>query len=325
MITATGFVIAGLILLTWSADRLVYGSAAIARNFGVSPLVVGMTIIAMGSSAPEMMVSATASLMGHPDTAVGNVLGSNITNIALVLGVAACIRALHIQSVLLKRELPLLLIVTLFGCWVLSDRYLSRLEGIILLVGFFVLILLLLRLVLSNKNQQDPMVSEHEAEVPDNVSNRAAWLWTLVGLILLPLSAQLLVKGATDIAVYFGVSDLVIGLTIVAIGTSLPELAATVASVTKGEDEMALGNIVGSNLFNILAVLGIAGSIEPATLDHDAGGRDMYAMLGLTLALLASAYATRNGKRRIYRWQGILFLLCFAGYEIMLFINHSAQ
>lgn len=322
MITASGLVLAGLILLTWSADRLVYGSAAIARNFGISPLVIGMTIIAMGSSAPEMMVSATASLLGHPDTAVGNVLGSNITNIALVLGVAACIRALHIQSILLKRELPLLLLVTLLGSWVLSDRFLSRTEGIALLIGFFALILLLLKLALSNKDQQDPMVSEHESEVPDGVSNLAAWIWTLVGLILLPLSAQLLVIGATDIAHYFGVSDLVIGLTIVAIGTSLPELAATVASVAKGEDEMALGNIVGSNLFNILAVLGIAGSIEPATLDQNAGGRDMYVMLGLTLALLASAYAMRNGKRMIYRWQGVLFLICFIAYQAMLLASN---
>lgn len=325
MIIASGFVIAGLILLTWSADRLVYGSAAIARNFGVSPLVIGMTIIAMGSSAPEMMVSATASVLGHPDTAVGNVLGSNITNIALVLGVAACIRPLHIQSILLKREMPLLLVVTLLGCWVLSDRFLSRPEGIALLIGFFALILLLLRLALTNKAPNDPMITEHESEVPDGVSNSAAWMWTIIGLVMLPLSAQLLVKGATDIAHFFGVSDLVIGLTIVAIGTSLPELAATIASVAKGEDEMALGNIVGSNLFNILAVLGIAGSIQPATLDQNAGGRDMYVMLGLTLALLASAYAMRNGKRRIYRWQGILFLLCFIGYEVMLFISHSSH
>ena len=323
MLIASLMVLAGLLLLGWSADRLVFGSASLARNMGIPPLVIGMTIIAMGSSAPEMMVSATASYSGHPDQAVGNVLGSNITNIALVLGITLLLRALSVGSVVLRREIPLLIVVTAAAAWVLSNGYLSRAEGVVLLISFFALLGGLLWLVMRGNNESDPLVEEQISEVPKDVATSTAILWTIVGLIVLPISAKLLVEGATDIAHIFGVSDLVIGLTIIAIGTSLPELAASIAAVRKGEDDMVIGNIVGSNLFNILAVLGIAGSIAPSDLDPNAAGRDLYVMGGITLILVLFSYAAAKHKI-LPRWLGLILLACFVGYEILLYLTETA-
>lgn len=322
MLLATTMVIAGLILLGWSADRLVYGSASLARNMGISPLVIGMTIIAMGSSAPEMVVSATASLKGQPDVAVGNVLGSNITNIALVLGATLLVRSLSISSGMLRREIPLLILISTAAAWILHDAYLSRTEGIVLLIGFAALIIGLLKMALASKGE-DPMVAEQSSEVPENVATSKAVLWTLVGLVLLPISANILVSGATDIARFFGVSDLVIGLTILAIGTSLPELAASIAAVRKGEDDMVIGNVVGSNLFNILAVLGIAGSLAPAAINPNAAGRDLYAMLLITLLLVVVSYAAFRAKL-LKAWFGALLLCCFVGYQILLYLSETS-
>ncbi|MCM2678617.1 calcium/sodium antiporter [Echinimonas agarilytica] len=319
MLLATAMIIIGLILLGWSADRLVYGSASIARNFGISPLIIGMTIIAMGSSAPEMMVSATASFMGRPDTAVGNVLGSNITNIALVLGVTLLFKSLSISSTILRREIPLLIIVTGLSGWILHDAYLSFVEGIILLLGFIGLLGALLRLGMTSRGD-DPLVQEQASEVPDDVPTGKAILWTIVGLIVLPISAHILVTGSTEVARALGMSDLVIGLTILAIGTSLPELAASIAAVRKGEDDMVIGNIVGSNLFNILAVLGIAGTIAPAELDPAASGRDLYSMLGITGLLVVVSYAAAKAKV-LGRWFGFILLAAFIAYEILLYTS----
>lgn len=321
MLFAIAMVIAGLFLLGWSADRLVYGSASLARNMGISPLIIGMTIIAMGSSAPEMMVSATASWQGRPDTAVGNVLGSNITNIALVLGATLLLRALTISSTILRREIPLLILITGAAAWALHDAYLSLTEGVLMLVGFAALILGLLKMALNSKGE-DPMVVEQSSEVPDNVPTTKAIFWTLVGLVILPISANILVSGATDIAQFFGVSDLVIGLTILAIGTSLPELAASIAAVRKGEDDMVIGNIVGSNLFNILAVLGIAGSISPDHLDANAAGRDLYAMLAITLLLVVVSYAAYQAKQ-LRAWFGVVLIACFIGYQALLYFSET--
>lgn len=323
MLLASVMVIFGLILLGWSADRLVFGSAALARNMGIAPLIIGMTIIAMGSSAPEMMVSAAASIMGRPDTAVGNVLGSNITNIGLVLGVTLLLRALSVSSIVLRREIPLLIVITSVAGWVLHDGHLSRAEGIVLLVAFFALLGGLLWMAMAG-DKDDPLVAEQASEVPDNVATGKAVMWTIIGLVVLPLSAQLLVSGATDIAREIGVSDLVIGLTILAIGTSLPELAASIAAVRKGEDDMVIGNVVGSNLFNILAVLGIAGSIAPADLDQAAAGRDLYAMAAITLLLVVVSYAAKS-RRQLPRWFGLLLLACFVGYELLLYVSEISK
>ncbi|GAB7218573.1 calcium/sodium antiporter [Vibrio comitans] len=317
MIVAICLLVVGLIMLVWSADRLVFGSAALARNFGISPLVIGMTILAMGSSAPEMMVSATAALEGKTDTAIGNVLGSNIANIALILGITALVKPLSISSGVLRRELPLMIGVTLIAGGIMWNNYLGFMEGVLLVVLFIAFIVTMLRISRAEKLKGDTMISEQESEVPDGVDNKKAAFWVVVGLIILPISADLLVNNAVIIAKYFGMSDLVIGLTIIAVGTSLPELAASLAGVMKGEDDMAVGNIIGSNVFNILAVMGIPGLLNPSFLNEDAMSRDFWVMLGVSLLLVVMALGKSRSINRIEG--GILFLLFIAyqGYLIM--------
>lgn len=320
MLEAVSFLIVGLILLVWSADRLVYGSAALARNFGISPLVIGMTILAMGSSAPEMMVSATAALADKSDTAVGNVLGSNIANIALILGITALIKPLSVSSAVLRRELPLMLMVTLIAGIILWDSYLSY-DGVILLSLFVGFILLMLKISREDNNKDDVLLEEQESEIPEGVKNSSAFLWMVVGLILLPMAADLLVDNAVFIAKEFGMSDLVIGLTIIAVGTSLPELAASLAGVLKGEDDMAVGNIIGSNVFNILAVMGLPGIINPSIVNDLAMGRDFWVMLGLSLILVPMALGK---SRSINRFEGSILFMAFAAYQAYLFMNMAA-
>jgi len=310
--------LAGLVGLIWSADKFVYGSAAIARNFGLPPLIIGLTIVAMGSSAPEIMVAVTASLDGAANTAIGNALGSNITNIALVLGVTVLLQPLIVHSQLLNRELPILLLVSAIAGYMLFDQVLTLAEGVILLTLFFVTIGGLCWLTLRDHTKNDKLVNEAQDEVPEGVSNKAATLWIVLGMIILPLSSHFVVEGASDIARYFGMSDLVIGLTIIAIGTSLPELAACIASIKNNEHDLALGNIVGSNIFNILAVLAVPALIAPGTFDANAAGRDMYIMLGLTGLLFAMCWQI-FGKRTITRLEGGVLVAIFIGYQILLF------
>ncbi|EAS63681.1 calcium/sodium antiporter [Photobacterium angustum] len=319
MLEAIVLLCVGLVLLVWSADRLVYGAAALAKNFGVAPLVIGMTILAMGSSAPEMMVSATAALAGKTDTAVGNVLGSNIANIALILGITAMLKPLSIGSTIIRRELPLMLGVTVIAGLLLWDNYLGRMEGAFLAVLFVLFLLAMLKISKSSKN--DPLAEEQEAEIPTGVKNSTAIIWVFIGLGLLLYSSDMVVESAVVIAKHYGMSDLVIGLTIIAVGTSLPELAASIASIYKGEDDMAVGNIIGSNVFNILAVMGIPGLLNPSVLSPLAMGRDFYVMLGLSVLLLLMALGKR---RRINRVEGGILVLCFIAYQAYLFLNISA-
>ncbi|HIF9085004.1 TPA: calcium/sodium antiporter [Photobacterium damselae] len=321
MLEAVVLLCVGLALLVWSADRLVFGSAALARNMGVAPLVIGMTILAMGSSAPEMMVSATAALAGKTDTAVGNVLGSNIANIALILGVTAMLKPLAIGSTIIRRELPLMLVVTLIAGALLWDNYLGFAEGVLLLILFVLFLLAMLYISKKAKQEGDVMVDEQESEIPQNVSNTASFIWIIVGLALLLYSSDMVVESAVTIAKYYGMSDLVIGLTIIAVGTSLPELAASVASVLKGEDDMAVGNIIGSNVFNILAVMGIPGILNPSAISPLAMGRDFYVMLGVSVLLLIMALGKN---RRINRVEGGILLICFIAYQAYLFYNLAA-
>ena len=307
----------GLIVLSWSADRFVYGASALAKNIGISPMMIGLTIVAMGSSAPEIVVSAMASANGNMNTAVGNALGSNFTNIALVLGITALVKPLVVASTTLKRELPALLVITLIAVAFLFDGELASYEGLILM-GLFVFVLAMMAWLSLQVDKEDPLVAETADEIPSNVSTTSALIWVGVGLVLLPLSAHFLVDSAVEIARYFGISDLVIGLTIIAFGTSLPELAASIAGVLKGEDDLALGNIIGSNIFNLLAVLGMPGLIAPGLLDPDVFNRDMWVMLGLTLLLFLFSFDL-IGKRIISRTNGALFLASFIGYQIWLF------
>ena len=314
MVTSFVILILGFAALVWSADRFVYGAAALAKNFGVPTLIVGLTVVAMGSSAPEMMVSASAALANKTDTAVGNAVGSNITNILLVLGITALLRPLSVSSSTLKREIPLVLLVSIATWYIFSDNYFSFFEGAALLFGFVVFIGGLIFVSLRAKNQDDPFVSEACDEVPDNVPTKKAVFWLVVGMILLPVSSHFLVGSAVDIAKFFGLSDLVIGLTIIAIGTSLPELAASIAGVLKNEDDLALGNIVGSNIFNILAVLPLAGLINPSVIDASVANRDVIIMIGATLALIAMSLNFR-GQRRINRIEGGLLIVAFMIYQ----------
>jgi cation:H+ antiporter len=307
----------GLIVLSWSADRFVYGASALAKNIGISPMMIGLTIVAMGSSAPEIVVSAIASANGNMNTAVGNALGSNITNIALVLGITALVKPLLVSSTTLKRELPALLIISLIAIGFMYDGELKSYEGIILL-GLFIFVLAMMAWLSLQVDKEDPLVAETADEIPKGVSNTSALIWIGVGLVILPLSAHFLVNSAVEIARYMGISDLVIGLTIIAFGTSLPELAASVAGVLKGEDDLALGNIIGSNIFNLLAVLGMPGLIAPGILDPDVYNRDMYVMLGLTLLLFLFSFDL-IGKRTISRTNGFILLACFIGYQFWLF------
>ncbi|QXO17723.1 MULTISPECIES: calcium/sodium antiporter [Vibrio] len=321
MLEAIAFLIVGLILLVWSADKLVFGSAALARNVGISPLVIGMTILAMGSSAPEMMVSATAALEGKTDTAVGNVLGSNIANIALILGITALIKPLSISSTVIRRELPLMLGVTLLAGALLWDNQLGFYEGVLLFVLFALFILAMLKISRSEQSNGDALLEEHESEIPQGVSNMKAGMWVVIGLILLPIAASMLVDNSVVIAKYFGMSDLVIGLTIIAIGTSLPELAASLAGVLKGEDDMAVGNIIGSNVFNILAVMGLPGILNPSVLSEHAMGRDFWVMLAVSVLLLMMALGK---SRSINRIEGTILFVAFLAYQIYLFMNMTA-
>ncbi|MGF1685829.1 calcium/sodium antiporter [Photobacterium japonica] len=321
MLEAIVFLCIGLGLLVWSADRLVYGAAALAKNFGVTPLVIGMTILAMGSSAPEMVVSATAALDGKTDTAIGNVLGSNIANIALILGITALIKPLSISSAIIRRELPLMMGVTIIAGLLMWDNYLGFWEGVLLILLFVIFLLVMLKISRQAKAEGDPLADEQESEIPEGVSNKAALIWTVIGLVLLPYAASMLVDSAVTIAKYFGMSDLVIGLTIIAVGTSLPELAASIASLAKGEDDMAVGNIIGSNVFNILAVMGIPAVLNPDVLNADVMGRDYWVMFGVSVLLVLMALGKR---RRINRAEGLILLTAFIAYQGYLLYNLAA-
>ncbi|WP_297822623.1 calcium/sodium antiporter [uncultured Paraglaciecola sp.] len=317
MILEACYFLIWLIVLSWGADRFVFGASVLAKNIGVSPMIIGLTIVAMGSSAPEIMIAATASFNGNIDTAVGNALGSNITNIALVLGLTALLKPLSIASSTLKKEMPVLLLVSLLAVYFLSDHLLLKIEGIILITLFFAVIGGL-TWVSFNMEKGDPLQPETENEIPSGVSTSIAVMWLIVGMILLPTSAYFMVDSAEVIARYFGLSELVIGLTIIAIGTSLPELAACIAGVLKNEDDLALGNIIGSNIFNLLAVLAMPGLIAPGVIDENAATRDSYVMLGLTILLIVFSFNLKGG-RCINRMEGMCLITCFCAYQYLLF------
>ncbi|EWH09134.1 CaCA family Na(+)/Ca(+) antiporter [Catenovulum agarivorans DS-2] len=312
-----------LAALMWSADKFVYGAAALARNLGLSPLIIGLTIVAMGSSAPEMMVAATASMADKPDTAIGNVIGSNITNITLVLGVTALLKPMLVGSVAVRRELPIILATSLVAVYFIYDLQFTRTEGILLAILFVLTIGYLAYASIHKTPEQaaSPDLYEDELsdDVPEGVPVYMAVIWLIIGLAILLLSSDFLVDSAVFIAKEFGISDLVIGLTIIAIGTSLPELAASIAGVIKGEDDLALGNIVGSNIFNALAVLCIPGIIAPGAVDPSAVTRDSLVMIAVTVLLILMAIGISKGPRSINRIEGGILLACFIAYQYVLF------
>lgn len=314
-------VVAGLVLLVWGSNRFVFGASATARNLGVSPLVIGLTIVGAGTSAPEAMVSATAALSGNPGVSIGNALGSNIANIGLVLGVTALVRGVMVRSKIFRLEFPIMFGVMGLAWFLLGDGTLNESDGLILGLAF--LFLLLFMMVIAVRAQHsDPLQREFAKEIPADVGTAIALVWFLVGLAALLLGSRAIVWGALSIARSFEVSDLLIGLTVVAVGTSLPQLAASITSVLKNEPDIAVGNVIGSNMFNLLPVLALPGLIAPSMVPPEALQRDFPVMLTLSAALLVMAWGFR-GAGRIARWEGGVLLLAFVGYQGLLYVSAS--
>lgn len=312
MLTEIVAILAGFALLIWAADRFVSGAAAIATNLGVSTLVVGLTIVGLGTSAPEILVSAIAAIDGNPGLSIGNAIGSNITNIGLILGITALVMPLSVASRTLMREYPLLLGISLLTMVLLLDQHLGVMDGIILIVLLIGVIYLMYRT--ARKGADAELAREIIAEMPETMPTAKAVLWLLAGLVGMIIASRLLVWGAVEVARLIGVSDLIIGLTVVAIGTSLPELATSITSALKNEADLAIGNVLGSNLFNLLAVLPIAGLVVPGDISSEIPLRDMPVMLALTLAIAGVAWS-RKGTHEIARSDGILLLTGFLAYQ----------
>ena len=306
-------VIAGLALLTWGADRFVHGAASAARNLGIAPVLIGLTIVAFATSAPEILVSIVASSQHQPGLAIGNAIGSNIVNIGLVLGLTALIRPIKIESATLRREMPALLAVTLLTVSLFLDSFLSRIDGIVMLTGLAIVMLWLVRLGLRSA-ANDPIKMDYEAEIPSDVRMPVAVTWLIIGLGALLIGAELLVNGAVGIARLLDVSDVVIGIIVVAFGTSLPELAVSLASALKGEYGLAIGNIVGSNIFNLLAVIGIAATIAPSPLPPSVLSLHIFVMVAFTLVLFAMTY-DYDGGSELSRLEGLALLIAYVVYD----------
>jgi cation:H+ antiporter len=306
-------VIIGLTLLIWGADRFVHGAAAIARNLGVAPLMIGLTIVAFATSAPEILVSIVAALRDEPDLAIGNALGSNIANIGLVLGTTALIRPIELKSATLRREMPALLAVSLLTVALFLDSVLTRVDGFVLLIALIIVIIWLVRLGLRS-SATDPMQADFEAEIPKDMKTGRAAIWLVVGLGSLLVGADLLVDGAIDIARAAGVSEVVIGVTLVALATSLPELAVSAVSALRGEYGLAIGNIVGSNIFNLLAVIGVAAAIQPATMPPSVLSLHIFVMVAFTLVLFAMTYEY-DGRGAISRFEGFMLVVAYLAFS----------
>ncbi|MBK6547028.1 MAG: calcium/sodium antiporter [Arcobacter sp.] len=311
-------VVLGFALLVWSADRFVDGAASTAKHLGMPSLLIGILIVGFGTSAPEMVVSAIAAYEGNPALALGNAIGSNIVNIALILGITAIVAPIAVNSKIVKKEIPLLLLIVLFTGYLLLDNTLTLFEGVILLAGFFALVLW--SVFAAFRSRGDSFEDQMDIELNEDImSLKVGIMWLVFGLILLIASSRLLVWGAVGVANSFGVSDLIIGLTIVALGTSLPELAASVIAARKGEHDIAIGNVVGSNMFNLLAVIGIAVVIAPMNnIPLEVLQRDWIIMLLLTIALFVMAYGFKGRNGRINRVEGTILILCYVAYNTYL-------
>jgi len=331
MLLSSVAIIVGFLLLIWSADRFVVGASGIALNSGVSPLIIGLTIVGFGTSAPEMIVSAVAAFEGTPSLAVGNAIGSNITNIALVLGFTALLIPLSVDSKILKREYPIMFFIMLSVWILLWDGKLSHGDGYALIFGMFILMTAVTMMGIKESRlsgtadskrdgvqESDTLEQEFADEIPKDMSTLTAFLWLFIGLLVLLISSRMLVWGAVNIAHEYHVSELVIGLTIVAIGTSLPELAASISSALKNEHEIAIGNIIGSNMFNLLGVLGIPGIITGVTLDASVLDRDYPVMMILSVLLFIFAFGFK-GKGKINRFEGGILLIAYISYMFVIY------
>lgn len=312
-------IIAGISLLVWGADRFVIGASGIASNLGLPPMIIGLTIVGFGTSAPEILVSGMAAIQGNTGLAIGNSLGSNIANIGLILGITALIVPLNVHSDTLRREYPILLAISLGTLLLMLDGTLGRVDGLVLLGGLAAMLFAMVQIG-RRSLASDPITAEILDELPKGMTTAKAVLNFSLGLALLLFSSRILVWGAVNIATAYGVSDLIIGLTIVALGTSLPELAASIASALKNEHDIAIGNVIGSNMYNLLAVLAVPALIAPGPFDPLVLTRDMPMMIGLTLTLVIISYGF-GGAGRINRIEGFLLLLAFLAYQGVLFMH----
>ena len=315
-------VLVGLALLIWGADRFVVGAGAMARNLGVPTLLIGLTVVGIATSAPEILVSIVAAMSDRPFLAIGNAIGSNIANIALVLGAIAVFRPIDVTSKTLQREMPALLAVTLLSVSLFLDLSLSRIDGLVMLAALTVVMYWIVRLGYRS-NTDDPIEAEYEAEIPKDMPMVHALLWFLLGLVVLLAGAELLVNGSSNIARAAGISELVIGVTLVAIGTSLPELAVSLISALKGDQGLAIGNIIGSNMFNLLAVIGAAAIISPTEVETVVLSLHLFVMIAFTLVLFAMAY-NYSGAGRINRLEGTALLMAFFAYHYYVMSQSAA-
>ena len=299
----------GFALLIWSADRFVIGAVGLARQFDIPPIVIGVVIIGFGTSAPELLISGVSAWQGNSGLAIGNAVGSNIANIALILGVTAILTPIMVSRQTLLREFPILLFATGLVWLLLQDRHLSFTDALILMLSLFIAIGFL---TFASKTTNQELETKQDCNLPSSL------FWTLLGLVLLLISSNILVSSSIKLAHVFGVSDLVIGLTIVAIGTSLPELAASVTGALKHHTDLAIGNVVGSNIFNTLGVVSVPGFFHSYAIPKEVLQRDFPIMIGLTLFILVLAFTTQKG-RGMYRVSGILLLVCFVGFQITIY------
>jgi len=311
---------AGFALLAWSAARFVEGASAIARHLDIPPLIIGLTVVSIGTSAPEIVFSGIAAWQGNTGLSVGNAIGSNIINTSLILGIGALVTPLGVHSSIIRRELPVLLLVMGLAYVLLIDHTLGRLDGLLLLSGMFAVVFWIIRVGMRTQAARDPLGEEYAQELPVGLGIGRASLLLVVGALVLVASSRLLVWGAASLASALGVSDLIIGLTIVALGTSLPELAATVMSALRSEHDIALGNIIGSNMFNLLAVLGLPGLIQPGPVDPLVLTRDYPVMVGITLAMFFMAYGFRR-PGQVNRIEGALLVFAYGAYQTLLYFT----
>lgn len=317
MLLATALLIIGLLLVVYGADRLVFAASILCRNFGIPPIIIGMTVVSMGTSLPEIIVSVAASINGQLDLAVGTAIGSNITNILLILGLSALIHPFTVHSDVLRRELPLMLLVSILAASVLYDGQLSRSDGFFLLLLAVLWLLFIVKIArLAERQGNDSLTREQIAELPREGGLPVAFLWLGIALIIMPMATRMVVDNATVLANYFAMSELTIGLTVVAIGTSLPELATAIAGLRKGENDIAVGNIIGANIFNIVIVLGLPALITPGEVNPMAFTRDYSVML---LVSVIFALLCWRRLRQIGRGAGALLTGGFIIWLAMLY------
>ena len=313
-------IVVSLALLAISADKFVDGASSVAGKLGVSPLLIGLTIVSFGTSAPEILIAIMSAGNGSSDIAIGNAIGSNIANIALILGAASLFMPIPVASEVLRREIPLLFAVVLFSTALMLDLNLSRIDGA---AAIITLLLCLGWLVWqSNSRAEDSIGAEFEDNIEQDGSIKSSAIMTVIALVVLLVSARVLVWAAVEIARAANVSELMIGLSIVAVGTSLPELAATIASILRREFGLAIGNVVGSNLFNALAVVGVVAMLAPGDIDIMVRNRDAVVHIALTICLVIFCVGYKR-QGRINRVEGFLLLCAFVGYQWFLFTTNG--